>query len=175
MAENSEGRNLLERVSLPVEAQLWRAIVGYSGMAEVIQKPNFRAVLIGTDNRFSLGKAILVENPRAKIMVVEKDAKAIALAKTNLSADNQVNFVNGFFPGVDLGIEKADLVIAKHLLHLPGVPRKKIVDEATRLAPVFFASTPKLPFIGRLLPNSAEEVLFPGGKLFVFKKPQTAR
>lgn len=176
-------RHRLERISLSVEEPLWQGICDYPRVAEILQKENCQILLIGTDPNLTLARTILKTHPETKITVVEKDKEIVQRAKENIPKGmSESDIVSAEFPNVDLAdLPKANIVIAKHLLHFLSEEaiNKMVTGVREILAPggLFFTSTP--PLMGWKVRRSLDKTWFFyrernlgwwRGALFIFPK-----
>lgn len=176
---------LMERVSLPIEHQLWRAVRSDQAAFFKLRSPNSSVLLIGTDRKLTLARCILEDTP-SKITIIEQNAlvvvQAQALMQNTLwqSSASRLTLIPETFPGVSIanGYQSYDVIIAKNLLHITANPLS-ILNEAMRLLRAngaFYASLP--PFWRFLVePKLAvphKRLPLPGffsGTLLTFRKP----
>jgi len=135
----------LERVSLPIEAVLWRKIVEYPKAASLFSRRPLGITLIGTDAQLSLAREVLQTHPSAQVNVIEINSQIVRTAKNNNPFPEKIRIFNDdilrFNPGE---ISPQEIVIAKHLIHFDD-PLILVIKATQLLAPegLFFASTPR--------------------------------
>lgn len=175
-------RSSMERVSLPVEEQLWKQVLSYGGVIEHLEDKESRVLLIGTRTDIFLAKLVL-DNTLAQVTIIEKSAGVARLAKAEISTLpfpqwGRVNLIEGAFPDeVQVASQQYDLVIAKHVINFyhPDVILKGAM-QALKPEGLFFASTPWFARTERQLKDTGINFEkyslegFWGGNVFVFRK-----
>ena len=111
-------RKIGERVRLPVERQLWEVIKVYPDVKEQLEQEDLKFLLLGTDDRFTLGQMLLAET-NAQIGLVEPNHDIIEAAHRQppTSLLPRVRYTEGEFPSRKPPHDKYNLIIAKHLIH----------------------------------------------------------
>lgn len=144
---------IMERVSLPVEHQLWQAVRSDQAAFFRLRSPNSSVLLIGTDPKLTLARCIL-EDTASKITIIEQNPLVVAQAQILiqnmlwLSSASRLTLIPETFPNVSIANDwhSYDVIIAKHLLHITANPNS-VLSEAMRLLKgngVFFASLPPI-------------------------------
>lgn len=110
---------LKERISLPVEAVLWRQILETNEARPLLENTSSPIItLIGTNPKLSLAEQVFASHPEAQIIIIEKDPQVVQKAKQQDLAFQLVIYEGDILnqAGVEEGSQ--DIVIAKHLIHL---------------------------------------------------------
>ncbi|MFH2019238.1 MAG: hypothetical protein ABII80_01300 [bacterium] len=120
-----EIRKILEKISLPAEVSLLNWVLEDEELVEQLRGGG-RAVVIGTDRKFTIPKELEAKCPGVEVVVVDRE-KSLSEPAEQVGVRLVVGEV-----GKDKieGVDGASLVVAKHLLHL--VPDKGGVLEGMK-------------------------------------------
>lgn len=112
---------LKERISLPVEAVLWRQILETNEARSLLENTASPIItLVGTNPKLSLAEQIFASHPEAQIIIIEKDPQVVQKAREHNLASQLVIYEGNILNLNQAGVEESsqDIVIAKHLIHL---------------------------------------------------------
>jgi len=172
---------IAEQVLLPAEHLLCQQIIRKPKVRQILEQPDARVLLIGTDRKASLAQEFSVVHPETNITVIDRDPIVVAVARQN-SQQTSAHFIDrDIFAIQPSDIPPPDFAVAKHFLHLVNSPAQLVSHVKILLKPegVFYASVPPLTAWGPRHQLRAEGIKFTeepligrglkGGTLFTFR------